>query len=150
MAVVCFVFFAGAWGVGMGESPEMGIFLKAIWGGGDRGWRYLGRTTIFVVAAFVVHFVMVAGLFYLSKHVVWLGWTKYIAWVGELVVVVFALFASVMLAYAFDAFFISPILEKTEKGGEALEALIQTVRTRGAVVVPIAIALIALWVEIFH
>ncbi len=69
---------------------------------------------------------------------------------GELIVAVFALFASVMLAYALDAFFISPILERTAKGGEALEALIQTVRTRGAVVVPVVIALIALWVEVFR
>jgi hypothetical protein len=35
-----------------------------------------------------------------------------------IVVVVGALFASVMLAYALDAFFISPTLEKTEKGGK--------------------------------
>ncbi len=67
-----------------------------------------------------------------------------------MIVAVFALFASVMLAYALDAFFISPILERTAKGGEALEALIQTVRTRGAVVVPVVIALIALWVEVFR
>ena len=26
MAVVCFIFFAGFWGVGMGDSPEMGTF----------------------------------------------------------------------------------------------------------------------------
>jgi hypothetical protein len=78
-----------------------------------------------------------------------LGWVKYLAWMGELVVVVFALFASVMPAYALDAFFVSPILEKTAKGGEPLQALIQTVRARSAVVVPIVIALVALWVEVF-
>jgi len=149
LAAVCFVFFLGFWGVGMRESPEMGTFFKAIWGGGDRGWRYLGQTTIFVVLAFVVHLV-VSGLYYLSEHVVWLGWAKYIAWFVEWGVVVFALFASVLFAYAFDAFFISPILEKTAKGGDALDALIQTVRVRGAVVVPIVLALIALWVEIFR
>ena len=54
-----------------------------------------------------------------------------------------------ILAFALDAFFISPILEKTEKDGDALDSLIQTVRARSAVVVPIVIALIALWVEIF-
>ena len=149
MAVVCSIFFAGFWGVGMGESPEMGTFLKAIWGGGDRGWRYLGRTTLLVFAAGVVH-LAVAGLNYLSAHVGWLAWVKYLAWVVELIVVVGALFTSVILAFALDAFFISPILEKTEKGGDALDSLIQTVRARSAVVVPIVIALIALWVEISH
>ena len=29
MAVVCFIFFAGFWGVGMGDSPEMGTFGRA-------------------------------------------------------------------------------------------------------------------------
>jgi hypothetical protein len=149
LAVGCVVFGVGFWGVGMRQSPEMGTFLKAIWGGGDRGWRYLGQTTVFVAFGFAAH-LMVAGLYYLSAHVDWLGWVKYIAWVGELGVVVFALFASVLLAFAFDAFFISPILERTAKGGEALEALVQTMRTRGPIVVSITIALIALWVELFR
>jgi hypothetical protein len=145
-----FIFFLGFWGVAMSESPEMGTSFKAIWGGGDRGWRYLGQTTFLVVFAFSIHFIFVAGLYYLSKRFDWFWWVKYIAWVGELGVAVFALFASVLFAYAFDAFFISPILEKTARGGDALDALIQTVRVRGAVVVPIVIALIALWVEIFR
>jgi hypothetical protein len=59
-----------------------------------------------------------------------------------------ALFASGMLAYAWTTFFVKPILEKSEQGGEALDTLIQTVRRRGAVVVPIVIALITLGVEI--
>lgn len=148
LAAACFVFFVGFWGVAMGESPEMWTFFKAIWGGGERGWLYLGRTTIFVVAAFTIHFVVVAVLFYLSEHVDWLEWAKYVAWVVEWVVVVLALFASVTLSYALDDFFIRPILEKTVQGGEVLDTLIQTVRTRSAVVVPIVIALITLWVEI--
>ena len=37
-----------------------------------------------------------------------------------------------------------PILGKTKRGGEVLDSPIQTVKTRGAVVVPIVIALIAL------
>ncbi len=150
VAAVCFIFFLGFWGVGMRESPEMGTFFKAIWGGGDRGWRYLGQTTFLVVFAFSVHFIFVAGLYYLSERVDWFWWVNYIAWVGEKSVAVFAFFASVLFAFAFDAFFISPILEKTARGGDALDALIQTVRLRGAVVVPILIALIALWVEVFR
>ncbi len=67
MALVCFMFFVGFWGVGMRESPEMGTFLKAIWGGVDRGWRYLGRTTLFVVLAGAVH-LAVAGLYYTSAR----------------------------------------------------------------------------------
>jgi hypothetical protein len=149
LATVCVVFFLGFWGVAMREAPEMGTFLKAIWGGGDRGWRYLGRTTLFVLLAGLVHLV-VAGLYYLSARFEWLWWTKYLAWVGELGVAVFTLLASVQLAYALDAFFVSPILERTAKGGEALSDLVQTVRTRGSVVVPIVIALIALWMEVFR
>lgn len=148
MAAVCFVFFAGFWGVAMSNSPEMGRFFKEIWGGGEQGWQYLSQTALLVVAGFAVHLVY-ALLMFLVGAADWLGWLRYVAWVVQFPVLAFALMAAVSFANACDAFFVRPILESTATGGEKYAALIDAVRKRGVVVIPILIALIALYVEIF-
>jgi hypothetical protein len=149
LAGVCFVLFVGFWGVAMQRSPEMGTFFKSIWGGGERGWQYASHTAWLLGAAFLLH-LCTALLFYLSGLVRWLSWLKYVGWVVQWPVVILALFASVMLGYAFDAFFIKPILQRASEGGEPFRELVQTVRVRGTVIVPLLIALITLYVEIFR
>lgn len=147
LAVVCFVFFVGFWGVAMQKSPEMGEFFKSIWGGGERGWHYSTQTVALLAAAFLAH-LLAALLFYLSGLAGWLFWLEYLAWVVQLLVIVLALFATVMLGFACDAFFIRPILERTAEGGTAFQVLVENVRKRATVIVPILIALITLLVEV--
>ena len=147
LAAVLFVFFLGFWGVAMRNAPEMCRFFKAIWGGGEQGWQYASQTMFFVILAFVLH-LLVALLFYLSDAVTWLGWLRFVAWGMQLPVMVFAFFAFVLFAYACDAFFIRPILDMTSEGGEKFRTLVDNVRKRGAILLPILVALITLYVEI--
>ncbi len=148
LAAVCFVFFLGFWGVAMRNSPEMRTFFRSIWGGGEQGWQYSAQTVFFLVFAFFVHLVATL-LFYLSHRFGWLFWLEYVGWLVQVIVAIFLLFASVMLGYACDAFFIKPVLESTSKGGKAFQSLVDNVRKRAIVIVPILIALITLFVEVF-
>lgn len=149
LAVVCFVLFIGFWAVAMGNAPQMSQFFKAIWGGGERGWHYASQTVVLLIVAFVIH-LFAALLSYLGETTSRLGWLEYVAWSAQLPVIILALFAFVMLAYSCDAFFIRPILNTTSEGGKRFQTLVDNVRKRGTVVIPILLALVTLYIEAFR
>jgi hypothetical protein len=72
---------------------------------------------------------LTALLSFIAETVAWLAWLEYLAWIAEIpvIVFVFGLMASVMLAYACGALFFRPILDTTMHGGEKFTVLVESV-----------------------
>lgn len=148
LAAALFVFCLGFWGVAMRNHPEMSRFFRSLWGGGEEGWRYAGQSVFLLVAISLIHLIS-SLLFYVSDQVSFLQWLVYLAWIVRLGIIVLGVFAAVLLAYTFEHLFIKPILNSTLKGGETFYSLLNQVRKRLTVVLPILIALGALVLQLW-
>lgn len=139
LGAVCFIFAFGFWGVAMRNSPQMGQFLKAFWGGGEEGWQYTSQSAVFLGIAFFLH------LFFMT----FLNLDGILEWIVEPFVIVALFFGVVMLGFACDSFFIKPTLANASSGEEKLRFFVEQVRKRATIIIPICIAIAAVIVELY-
>jgi hypothetical protein len=140
-AVICLLLSFGFFARAPNNHPGLGRYLKTMLGGGEEGWRYAFLTTFAgaVASSFYGISLLVPGES---------GWLEWVEWLLKAFSLVAGFFIVALLAFTIDNFFIKPMLNSTSEDQSTFDAHVERFRRRATVIIPILIAVIALFLEL--